>query len=176
MLERMDDILGFLSFFFSHFARDSFQRIWKVFFFLFVFCLFGFFFVRILLLLSCFWKVWLKRWKLEYQRCLYHAWSSISHWERLPLRSHYGIFLKEKAKLVYSWLNRLKFGRISTQPHIFFGKRWFSRANLDVPLRVHLLEIRRLGSWNTLVSAAIEEIIPMEARVVFYWHWNWWGR
>ena len=44
MLERMDNILGFLSFFFfSHFARHSFQRIWKVFFFLFVFCLLFFF-------------------------------------------------------------------------------------------------------------------------------------
>ena len=99
VLQRMDNILGFLSFFFFFFSFCQAQLSTNLESFLFFVCfLFVFFFVRILLLLSCFWKVWLKRWKLKYQRCLYHAWSSISHWERLPLRSHYGIFFKGKGQ------------------------------------------------------------------------------
>ena len=80
--------------FFPHLARHSFQWIWKKDFFVVV--------VRILLLLSCFWKVWLKRWKLEYQTkgvCVMSG-AAISHWERLPLRSHYSFFFwrTEKAR------------------------------------------------------------------------------
>ena len=69
-----------------HLARHRFRWIWK-----------KIFFVRILLLLSCFWKVWLKRWQLEYQTrgvCIMSG-AAISHWERLPLRSHYSFFVKD---------------------------------------------------------------------------------